>query len=118
MPLEACRAASPAALVTEHYPFQPERLAGALDPLPGALRSMRHRLLMLASVRSLSYGPTQARPAQVRQLLSQHYDHVLHHTDPRAFAALPDFRPAWMPDYEGAARSAAIVADRLRHRQA
>lgn len=87
--LEAYRASPPAVLVTEHYPFQPERLAGALDPLLAMLRHVRPRPLVLASVRSLSYGPTRTSAAQVRQMLAEHYDHVLHHTDPRV---LPDAR--------------------------
>jgi len=85
MLVDAYRQCRPAALVTELYPFIPERMAGALEPLFDVIRRDPCRPLVLSSIRSLPLGPTQASAREVRRLLLERFDHVLHHTDPRIF---------------------------------
>jgi predicted glycosyltransferase len=76
----------PSAIITEYYPFAPERFGHTLDALLRASREEKSRCKMICSIRSVPIDATLASPADINHLLNKYYDHVLHHADERLFS--------------------------------
>ncbi|KHF25756.1 hypothetical protein BOW34_03930 [Solemya velum gill symbiont] len=76
----------PSAVITEYYPFAPERFGKTLDALLSASREEKSRCKMICSIRSVPIDATLASPMDVNHLLHKYYDHVLHHADKRLFS--------------------------------
>jgi predicted glycosyltransferase len=83
--VEQFRLASPDAIIIEHYPFVPERFGQTLLALLEAAEASRPKPRLICSIRTLPISATQAAPEEINSMLRRHFDHVLHHADPRIF---------------------------------
>ncbi|MGX9352011.1 glycosyltransferase family protein [Shimia sp. W99] len=82
--VETLRALSPDVLIIELFPFGRRSLSGEFLALLQAAGQMRPEPLVLASIRDILAPPSKPSKAdRARDILLEHYDGVLVHSDPK-----------------------------------